>query len=269
MTLIDLVNSVVHALWRFFLACFTQERATRLCLTSTLCWEDSWPTLSIGSTSSRWTFGAAIKKESRSVADARRVLSVVEMSVAKVFTQLLLNVWQPFFSATRIHYAFDRFDDFQCNLFRPQTQIFPVEEVYPAPGEEPNTTCPDNWPSGWDRTWCVKCAKHQKSQPRKEAGSPPNLLTRTRRLMLASMLHFARSRNCTVYTPERLKTGRNSLCCLSGFQTFRENARAQGGGGAAGRELFRSARETCCDQFILQTSGTDALQKLCPYQKLG
>lgn len=57
------------------------ERATRLCLTSTLCWEDSWPTLSIGSTSSRWTFAAAIKKESRSVADARRVLSVVEMSV--------------------------------------------------------------------------------------------------------------------------------------------------------------------------------------------
>ena len=72
-----------------------------------------------------------------------------------------------------------------------------------------------------------------------------------------------------LYTPERLKIGRNSLCCLSGFQTFRENARAQGGGGAAGRELFRSASETCCDQFILQTSGTEALQKLCPYQKLG
>ena len=103
-----------------------------------------------------------------------------------------------FFSVTRVHYAFDRFDGFQCNLFRPETQIFPVDEVCPAPEEEPKTTCPDNWPSGWDRTWCVKCAKHQKSQPRKEAGSPPNLLTRTRRSMLASMLHFARSRNCTL-----------------------------------------------------------------------
>ena len=176
-----------------------------------------------------------------------------------------------FFSVTRVHYAFDRFDDFQCNLFRPDTQIFPVEEVCPTPEEEPETTCPDNWPPGWDRKWCAKCAKHPESckeiLSRGKRQEPPQPLDEDDEVNVSIDATFCKEQE--LYTPERLKTGRNSLCCLSGFQTFRENARAQGGGGAAGRELFRSASETCCDQFILQSSGTDALQKLCPYQKLG
>ena len=206
--------------------------------------------------------------------DARWVLSVVEMSVAKVFTQLLFfqrMFHHLFFSVTRVHYAFDRFDDFQCNLFRPETQIFPVEEVCPVPEEKPKTTCPDNWPSGWDRKWCAKCAKHpescEKILSRGKRQEPLQPLDEDDEVNVSIDATFCKEQE--LYTPERLKTGRNSLCCLSGFQTFRENARAQGGGGAAGRELFRSASETCCDQFILQTSGTEALQKLCPYQKLG
>ena len=130
--------------------------------------------------------------------------------------------------------------------------------------------CPDNWPSGWDRKWCAKCAKHPKICKRLSRGKrqePPQPLDEDDEVNVSIDATFCKEQE--LYTPERLKIGRNSLCCLSGFQTFRENARAQGGGGAAGRELFRSAGETCCDQFILQSSGTDALQKLCPYQKLG
>ena len=108
---------------------------------------------------------------------------------------------------------------------------------------------------------CKKNTNHGKRQ------EPPQPLDEDEEVNVSIDATFCKEQE--LYTPERLKTGRNSLCCLSGFQTFRENARAQGGGGAAGRELFRSARETCCDQFILQSSGTDALQKLCPYQKLG
>ena len=86
-----------------------------------------------------------------------------------------------FFSVTRVHYAFDRFDGFQCNLFRPETQIFPVDGIENGVQSAPSTQ---------------KFAK--KILTTERGRNPPNLLTRTRRSMLASMLHFARSRNCTL-----------------------------------------------------------------------
>ena len=174
---------------------------------------------------------------------------------------------------TRVHYAFDRFDDFQCNLFRPETRIWEVDDVCPAPQPQ-KTTCPPNWPSNWDRNKCKRCDEFPKGckeclkNPEKCEGLfGVSLLSRSKRMDTEEIGLSIDATYCKengLYTPDNLRLSQqNRLCCLA--DNFKINTREVGKREGLGR-ILKESTDICCSNFSSGTEGVDALRQIgCKY----
>ena len=231
-----------------------------MCSTSTLCLVSKCSKHLTGLTRPRMRLESPAvvvmgKKRQRLVAVPTE--KAVKISAAKVFHKSFSSTSYPFYSGTRYHFAFENFDDTECSadLFFRNTDIWTMGDVCPAPKIWVPYTPPD-----------YTTYEHQSLASYSRRKRNPDDTDKSKDVSHVS-IDATYCKEQKLYTPEKLKKGRYSNCCLSPH--FRTNAKAQGGGGEAGRTLYQSARETCCKESSKTSDGTDALQGLCSYQKRG
>ena len=182
----------------------------------------------------------------------------VKISAAKVLHLPFSSTSYTFCSGTRYHFAFENFDDTECSadLFFRNTDIWTMGDVCPAPKIWVPYTPPD-----------YSTYEHQSLASYSRRKRNPDDTDKSKDVSHVS-IDASYCKEKSLYSSENLLANKKHLnCCKVGKETFRTNAKAQGGGGRAGGALFRSARDTCCKDYSKTSGGTDALRYLCSYQK--
>ena len=232
-----------------------------MCSTSTLCLVSKCSKHSTGLTRLRMRLESPVvvvmgKKRQRLVAVPLE--KAVKISAAKVFHKSFSSTSYPFYSGTRYHFAFENFDDTECSadLFFRNLDIWTMGDVCPAPKIWVPYTPPD-----------YSTYEHQSLASYSRRKRNPDDTDKSKDVSHTSF-DASYCKEKSLYSSENLLANKKHLnCCKVGKETFRTNAKAQGGGGKAGRTLYQSARETCCKESSITSEGTDALQGLCSYQK--
>ena len=206
------------------------------------------------------------------------VHQAAKMSAGKVSTvdMIVVSLSQSFVSVTRVHYAFEDFDNTECSadLFYRNTDIWTMGDVCPAPKIWVPYTPPDystyehqslpNYVRGKRQSNGKDCVRNT-GQENSGCATDGNFMS----------LSVEACNAANLYTSEKLKSeNRNKACCQfdlakNAFRTgfsMREEP--------AFKAMFKNVKafvndvkQTCCKLYKGKTTGVDALT-YCPKQQL-